>query len=88
MLLETQLLCDENEEESVTHYVMGCPRHTTARDLLLLKMEPTLDLLNININSEISIMKLIINGHPNLSFQQNVNLFNIVHEFITNSKRF
>ena len=82
------LLCDENEEESVTHYVMGCPRHTTARDLLLLKMEPTLDLLNININTEISIMKLIINGHPNLSFQQNVNLFNIVHEFITNSKRF
>ena len=82
------LLCDENEEESVTHYVMGCPRHTTARDLLLLKMEPTLDLLNININSEISIVKLIINGHPNLTFQQNVNLFNIVHEYITNSKRF
>ena len=56
------LLCDDNEEESVTHYVMRCPRHTTARHLLLLKMGPTLDLLNITINSEISIVKLMGGG--------------------------
>ena len=43
------LLCDENEEESVTDYVMKCPRHTVVRDLLLLKMGPTLDKLGVYV---------------------------------------
>lgn len=82
------LHCDDNVEESTTHYIMRCPKHATSRNLLLLKMGPTLDILNINNNSESKIMNLIIKGHSNLTFQQNVDIFNLVQEFIANTKRF
>ena len=40
-----------------------------------------------NLNSEISTVKLIINDDPDLLFQQNVNLSNIVHEFTTKTPK-
>ena len=43
----------------------------------------TVGRLGIEINNEYLILKLLVNGHSDLTFDENISIFKSVHTFIT-----
>ena len=81
-------MCQTGNDETPSHYFLKCPKYAASRQGLLLKLTPILDRLNINTNNTFMLLKLITGGHPTLSFKENLNVVNLVQEYIFSTKRF
>ena len=71
-------LCHCGDIESVHHYLLTCPLYRQAR----------LHLSNTINPIRTTTVKLLLNGDQNLDHQSNVTIFQAVHSFILNTKRF
>ncbi|KAK2140704.1 hypothetical protein LSH36_1274g00030 [Paralvinella palmiformis] len=80
--------CNTNEEKSPSHHFLRCHSHSVTKITLLQKLKLTMDLLSIYPSNMFLLTNLLIQGYPNLTFVQNVQLFHIIEEFTTNSVRF
>ena len=47
-----------------------------------------MDKLGIDFNNEKQIIDLLLKGHSELTFDENINIFTIVQMYITKTKRF
>ena len=86
-------LCDSNEREDSIHYLIRCPHHSAHRGKMLRHLGQLLQPANIIINvtnraSETIITNTMLNGCPVISFDNNVELFRVVHQFISDTGRF
>ena len=84
----TCIQCHSGEEETTTHYLLRCTKHMTSRRDLLQGLGPTIDRLGIDIDNTTLITKLLLTGHPELTFNENVSLCKSVQNYINNTKRF
>ena len=78
--------CCHQKPESTDHYLLQCPKYAASRELLLRGLGPTVDRLGINTSSD--LINLLLNGHQDLSFQENINLLVSVQLYIKNTGRF
>ena len=78
--------CWDRLAEGTEHYFLHCPQYAASRDQMLGGLGPTVDKLGVNRNIE--IVKLILNGHSELSFAENISLLRTVQQFINNTGRF
>ena len=65
--------------ETVSHFLLDCPRHTTLRQQLLFSLLDIPETISLN---------LLIFGSVNLSEEENKVVFKSVQTFIIKSKRF
>ena len=81
-------MCQTGNDETPSHYFLKCPKYAASRQGLLLQLTPIADRLNINTNNTLMLLKLITGRHPTLSFKDNLNVVNLVQEYIFSTKRF
>ena len=83
------------EEESTDHYLLRCTRHDGPRRVMFQRLGPLAADMGINFynnnnnnNKTLTITKLLLRGSNELSHDNNMFVFNVVHDYITASKRF
>ena len=87
-------LCDKGEDETAEHFFISCNKHATSRINLFQQLGPIVDGLGININNIQNsnnvrrLTDIMINGHSELQYQDNMWLFSVAQKYIGNTKRF
>ena len=76
--LEDSPLCRCGATESTHHFFFICPMYTNERAELLGKLSPICDVT----------LNIVLCGLPSQSYELNVSIFEAVHKFILDSKRF
>ena len=71
-------LCVCGNREDTKHFLFVCPRFQMQRQIMVHKL---LSMCNISLH-------VLLYGDNSLSFQQNVEIFQIVQDFIVRTKRF
>ena len=66
-----------NSDETAEHYFLSCPLYANIRATTIFLLPPHL----IDIDT-------LLKGHPALSFEENVAIFEIVHNYIEETSRF
>ena len=77
-----------NLKEDAKHFFLECPQYAVLRGRLVTELT---SLCNIDIStrkSKTDTLEIILFGHPELGFDDNVKIFKLVHKYITDSKRF
>jgi len=86
-------LC-RKEDETTDHYLLRCTRHDGPRRVMFQRLGPMAVEMGINFynnnnnNKTMKITKLLLIGSNELSHDNNMFVFSVVHDYITASKRF
>ena len=87
-------LCGTRPEDSI-HFLLRCPNLAIARNVLIGAISPIvvskLPSLDLNPTSKSSYQKLndlLLHGSDLLNRNENITIFNLVQQFITETKRF
>ena len=80
--------CNSQDDDTPAHYFMNCTKYTTNRQELLQGLRQTVTRLDMDTNNKIQITNLLIRGHPDLTSDENFAMFNMVQNYINNTKRF
>ncbi len=88
----TCLQC-RNEDETIEHYLLVCTRHVGARRVMFQRLGPLvaglgINFNNINNNTNMRITSVLLSGSEELPYDDNIQIMQIVQDFITASKRF
>ena len=76
------------EPETVIHYLLECPKYAGSRDEMLRVLWPTVDKFDLDINNKLIISRLQLEGHENLTKEENIDVFRIVQKYIKATGRF
>ena len=71
--------------ENVDHYLLSCPLHALPRRDMLQSLTPFLN--NSNMEN-VSLYSLMLHGSPQLSYENNAEIFKVMGNFIKRTKRF
>ena len=74
------------QPESTEHYFLHCLLYAASRNEMIRGLGLTVARLGINTNSQ--LVKLMLNGHKELSISENITLQNFVQIFINSTGRF
>ena len=81
-LIENPYCCCKFDYENSYHYFMNCVNYSDIREEMVRNINKILD------DKVIVTLDLLLNGNADLTYNENIQVFNQVQRYIYNSKRF